>query len=436
VIPSVRLLWLAALPALPLALAAWAPDLVGVGVILDLVVVLLALGDLLLTPSPSRVELAREVPEVLSAGAPHAVQLHVRNLSRETLDLDLSDEPPVPSDALGMPARLRLPAGKAATVVYQVVPRRRGRNEFTAVHLRFPSRLGFWARQEKRPLVSPVRIYPDIRAVRRFDLLAGRNRLDEIGLKFWRLLGRGGEFERLREHRRGDERRQIDWKATAKQQRLISRQYTVERNQNIYFMLDCGRTMANESDGLSHLDRALNATIILSYIALGQGDNVGLMAFSNKIELVAGPLRGRPGVQTLIQQTFDLHPRIEASDYGMACEELLRRQRKRALVMLVTHALDEQHLGWIARYVRSLAAPHVLLLVFLRDVSLARLAATVPRTDLEAFHVAAAAEMLNAQARAVRELKDAGALVLETLPSQLGSAMINEYLDLKARHLL
>jgi uncharacterized protein (DUF58 family) len=436
VIPSVRLLWLAALPALPLALVAWAPDLVSIGFLLDLVVVAIAIGDLLLTPGPDRLEVSREVPEVLSAGAPHAVRLHVVNRAPEAVALELADEPPVPSDTAELPARLRLAAGEAATVVYHVVPRRRGRSEFAAVHLRFPSRLGFWTRQEKRVLPSPVRIYPDIRAVRRFDLLAGRNRLDEIGLKFWRLHGRGGEFERLREYRRDDERRHIDWKATAKQQRLVSRQYTVERNQNIFFMLDCGRTMANESDGLSHLDRALNAAIILSYIALDQGDNVGLMAFSNRIELVAGPLRGRRGVQGLIQQTFDLHPRIEASDYGMACEELLRRQRKRALVMLITYALDEQHLGWIARYVRSLAAPHVLLLVFLRDVSLARLAATVPHGELEAFHVAAAAEMLNAQARAVRELKDAGALVLETLPSQLSSALINEYLDLKARHLL
>jgi uncharacterized protein (DUF58 family) len=228
----------------------------------------------------------------------------------------------------------------------------------------------------------------------------------------------------------------VAWKATAKRQRLVSRQYTVERNQNLLMLLDCGRTMANESEGLSHFDRALNAALILSYIALGQGDNVAWMAFSNRVEMMAGPVRGRQGVRSLIQQTFDLHPRLEASDYGLACEELLRRQRKRALVLLITHALDEQHLEWIGRYVRPLSSPHLLLLVFLRDMELDAAAARRPESELDAFSTAAAAELLNAQARRVRELREGGALVIETAPAQLSSTLINQYLDIKARHLL
>src|SRR5262249_22090211 len=154
--PSVRLLWLAALPALPLALVAWAPDLVSIGFLLDLVIVALAIGDLLLTPGPDRLEGSREGPEALSAGAPHAVRLPAGDRAREAVPLELPADPPLPSDTAELPARLRLAAGEAATVVYHVVPRRRGRSEFAAVHLRFPSRLGFWTRQEKRALPSPV----------------------------------------------------------------------------------------------------------------------------------------------------------------------------------------------------------------------------------------------------------------------------------------
>ena len=106
-----------------------------------------------------------------------------------------------------------------------------------------------------------MRIYPDIRTVRRFDLLARRNRLSEMGLKLWRLKGREGEFERLREYRVGDEIRHIDWRATSKHRKLISREFTTERNQNIVILLDCGRSMLNETDGISHLDRGLNASI-------------------------------------------------------------------------------------------------------------------------------------------------------------------------------
>jgi uncharacterized protein (DUF58 family) len=194
--------------------------------------------------------------------------------------------------------------------------------------------------------------------------------------------------------------------------------------------------MCNVTEGISHFDRSLNAAIILSYIALGQGDNVGLMAFSNRIERAVGPVRGKPAIQAVIRQTYDLEPRFEASDYSLACEELLRRQRKRALVVLITHTIDEQHLLTIGTYARALISPHLLLCVFLRDVALDELANRVPQHDIEAFHTAAAAELIAAHAHHIAKLRESGAFVIETLPGQLSSELINQYLDLKARHLL
>jgi uncharacterized protein (DUF58 family) len=174
----------------------------------------------------------------------------------------------------------------------------------------------------------------------------------------------------------------------------------------------------------------------LSYIALGQGDNVSLLAFSNRMERVAGPVRGKAAIRTLIRQSFDLEPTMEASDYGLACEDLMRRQKKRSLVVLITYAIDQQHLSSIGRYLRTLVSPHLFLVVFLRDVALAELAGRVPQDDVDSFRVAAAAEMMASQARSIAELRHAGILVLETLPGELSSELINQYLDLKARHLL
>jgi uncharacterized protein (DUF58 family) len=268
------------------------------------------------------------------------------------------------------------------------------------------------------------------------DLLARRNRVAEMGLKLWRLKGREGEFERLREYRRGDEMRHVDWRATAKKQKLISREYTTERNQNVVILLDCGRSMCNETEGISHLDRGLNAAIILSYIALGQGDNVSFVGFSNRIERRAGPLRGKAAVRSLIRHTYDLEPRMESTDYGLACEDVLRRQKKRALVLLMTYALDEQHLDAIGRYLRSLISSHLFLCVLLKDLPLVGLAEREPTTDLEAFHVAAATEMLAAQERRLASLRASGIHATEVVPNELASQMINQYLDIKARHLL
>jgi uncharacterized protein (DUF58 family) len=319
---------------------------------------------------------------------------------------------------------------------YHLRPLKRGPHRFAAVHFRYPSPYRLWTRTVRRPLSSEVRIYPDIRTVRKFDLLARRNRLSEMGLKLWRLRGREGEFERLREYRLGDEIRHIDWKATSKHGKLISREFTTERNQNVVILLDCGRSMLNETDGISHLDRGLNASIILSYIALGQGDNVALVAFSNRVERYAGPVRGKAAVQALIRQTYDLEARLEASDYALACEDLLRRQKKRALVLLITYALDEQHLATIGRYLKSLTSTHLFLCVLLKDLPLLALAERVPETDIDAYQVGAAAEMLRAQERRLSELRASGIHATEVVPNELAAEIINQYLDVKARHLL
>lgn len=434
--PRPRLLILIACAIIPLAYAAWNPWAMRLAALANLAIVAAAMIDWIVTPSPDHIVVARELGEVLSVGADNPVTLRATNQSRHTLDVEFADETPQPGTSYDSPVRVALAPWKELDCRYHFRPHRRGPHSFPAVHLRYSSLLGLWNRVERRPLETRVRVYPDIRAVRRFDLLARRNRLAEIGLKLWRLRGRGGEFERLREYRREDEIRHVDWKATAKYQRLISREYTVERNQNVLILLDCGRSMCNVTDGISHFDRSLNAAIILGYIALGQGDNVSLLAFSNRIERAVAPVRGKPAIQTLIRQCYDLEPRLEASDYALACEELLRRQRKRALIVLMTHTIDEQHLLTIGRYARALISPHLLLCVFLRDVALDKLANQVPHDDIEAFHTAAAAELLAAHAQQIAQLRAAGVFAIETLPEQLSSELINQYLDLKARHLL
>src|SRR5262249_54103847 len=158
----------------------------------------------------------------------------------------------------GLPFTMGLASEKGRYRVYHVEPRKRGTAAFGDIYLRTRSRWGFWSFFDQRPLPQDVRIYPDIQAVHGIELLARRNRAAETGDQLARLRGRGSEFDRLREYRRGDEYRHIDWKATARHQNLVSREYVVERNQNILIVLDCGRSMCNELHGISHLDRALN----------------------------------------------------------------------------------------------------------------------------------------------------------------------------------
>jgi uncharacterized protein (DUF58 family) len=409
---------------------------IGSGVAINFLIFIVALVDLAVSPSLKNVAVQREMNEVMSVGARNAIRIWLTNRNRRHIMIEFQDEPPLPCATDGLPFIVTLAPLKARYRVYYVEPHHRGPTRFGDIFLRCTSRFGFWTFFDQRPAEIPVKVYPDIQAVHGIELLARRNRLAETGLKLSRLRGRGTEFDRLREYRREDEFRHIDWKATARQRQVISREYVVERNQNILIVLDCGRSMCNELGGISHLDRALNAAIVLSYIALRQGDNVGFLAFSNRAERWVRPVRGAGAIQTIIRHTYDIQPRYEASDYTLMVEELRRRFRKRSLVVLLTHALDELHLEAISRHVRELRSPHLVLASFLRNVPLYERMQSVPRTDIDAFQIAAAAEMVHTQTRQIAELNHSGLLVLDALPEQLSADLISRYLDIKARHLL
>ena len=408
----------------------------GLGVGFNFLVFGLAVLDLVISPSLRRIEVHREMSDVMSVGARNAVRVWLTNRNRGAVTVEYQDEPPQPCATDGLPFVIALAPLKARYRVYYVEPHHRGPSRFGDLYLRCRSRLACWTFFDQRHADVSVKVYPDIQAVHGIELLARRNRLAETGLKLSRLRGRGTEFDRLREYRREDEFRHIDWKATARQRQIISREYVVERNQNILIVLDCGRSMCNELGGISHLDRALNAAIVLSYIALRQGDNVGFLAFSNRAERWVRPVRGAGAIQTIIRHTYDIQPRYEASDYSLMVEELRRRFRKRSLVVLLTHALDELHLEAISRHVRELRSPHLVLASFLRNVPLYERTQALPTTDVDAFQIAAAAEMVHTQTRQIVELSHAGLLVLDTLPEELSADLISRYLDIKARHLL
>jgi uncharacterized protein (DUF58 family) len=435
-IPSRRLVLTAAILAMPLLLASLNRSAADAALLLNLVLVAVACVDLLISPGPDDVAIHREISEVLSVGASNPATLTVRNRTGLTLAMTLHDDPGPLCEVDRLPQSVTVGPGKEETIHYSVIPSRRGASEMPAVHLRFPTRLGLWTRHQIRPLPTPIRIYPDIRAVYRYELMARQNRLSEIGVRMVRMPGQGREFERLREFRYGDEIRQIDWKATARQRQLISREFNVERNQNIVIMVDCGRFMRNETDGISYLDRALNSAIMLSYIALGQGDNVSLLAFSNKIERFIRPVRGKPGIQSILRSTYDIQASQNVSDYSLALEYLTTVQRKRALIVLITFVTDELQLRVIGESLKLRSLPYLPLCVLLQDVGLRQMADRIPESDLDAYHTAAAAQVLTGQSHEAASLREAGIMLIDTPPDLLTERLINEYLSIKARNLM
>ncbi|QDU08103.1 DUF58 domain-containing protein [Gimesia aquarii] len=434
--PRLSLLFLFATAIIPFALATFWPMAAQMGILICLGAFLLALIDLAITPSLLVIEVHRDVKEVLSVGTPNSVKLWFTNRGSVALKIEVHDEPPTPCHYTDLPFEIELFPNKHQYSIYHVEPHHRGDNRFRRVFLQMKSRLKLWTIYDERDIHQQVRIYPDIKSVHGVELLARRNRLAAAGVKLSRLRGRGTDFDRLRDYRREDELRSIDWKATSRHQQLISREYVVEKNQNIIFLLDCGRSMCNADQGVTHFDRALNAAILLSYVALRQGDSVSLLACSNKVERWVPPIRGAGSIQKLIRQVYDLEPIYEASDYQLMAEQLQVRYRKRSLVVVLTHALDEVHMSHLGDAIRLMRWPHLVLGAFLRNVPLQERMYSIPETDREAFQIAAAAEIVSTQSSQIAGLQQSGLLVLDTLPENLSVNLISRYLDIKARQLL
>jgi len=378
---------------------------------------------------------AREAPEVLSVGRLNRVRLSARSIASRKLRVRVTNDLFADAEAHGLPLELDLPAGRSVTGDYQLEPRRRGAYVLGDLYARYSSPLGLWQRQLRFPASSTVRVYPDLKRIRTFELLARHNR-EYAFLRATRLKGGESEFERLRDYARDDEYRALDWKATARRQKLTSREYQLESNQNLVFMLEAGRLMTAEVGGLSHFDHALNATLMLAHVALRGGDRVGLVGFDDVLRAFVAPAAGPSAGRRLIQATYGLQPRLVEPDYDAAFEQVALRVRKRSLVILFTQVVDEVLAGLIVRRTRALLRRHLPLVVMFRDSDVEQLLEPRGGEDLELYTRGAAAELLRWRESVLKELRRAGALVLDVAPTELTGSLINRYLEIKARQLL
>jgi uncharacterized protein (DUF58 family) len=437
-VPTRRLVLLALAPlALALGVVAARPLLAPM-LAVDGALVLLAAFDAWLARGRA-VVVERETPAVWSVGRDNVVRLRVRSLARRRLEVAVTDDLPADVTATGLPARVTLPALGAATLTYHARPARRGLAELGDHTARYPSPLGLWQRQLRVAARTGAKVYPDVTAVRAWELLARQSR-ENLLVRAVRLRGGENEFERLREYGRDDQFRDIDWKATARRGRLIVREYQQERNQTIVCLLDCGRLMTAESHGLAQLDHALNAVLMLSHVAARAGDQLGLLAFDSKVRLYLPPEGGRRAAQRVARATYDLHANLVETDFEAAFAHLGTRLRKRALVLLFTQVIDDLSARALLRQVRGLPARHLPLCVVFRDPELERLAEPPgglgAASEGDLYVGAAAAETIQWREQLVRDLKAGGSLVLHVPPKQATPAVIERYLQIKAQHLL
>jgi uncharacterized protein (DUF58 family) len=376
----------------------------------------------------------RAIPQTLAIGTRHAVTLELANRGARSARVLVFDHVPAGLNARGLPRSIELEAGARAAFEYEIEPAQRGELSIGALELVVRSALGLWRHRVRAGVEQRVRVYPNFRAVSRYALLAAANRAGELGVRRRPRRGEGLEFHQLREYRQGDSLRQIDWKATARLRRAVSREYEEERDQQIVFLLDCGRKMHTRDEALSHFDHALDAVLLLSHVALRQGDSVGLLAFSGPPRWLA-PRKGAKQLDRVLNSVYDLSSGTRASDYLEAAQQLASRLAKRALVVVVSNLRDEDHEELLLA-ARLLGRRHLVLVASMKERALSKALETRVKDLDSALTVSATHQYLHARRRAHERLRKSGVLALDAEPQQLAVALVNGYLDVKASGIL
>lgn len=385
------------------------------------------------------VTLQRRLPAALAIGVERELPLQLHNPAAGPRRVALFDHPDGRLGHRGLPLALVLPAQAGTEARYLLQPLQRGLMQFAPAELRVATPWRLFDVRRRIGAVESLRVYPDFAQVARYAWLAGDRRLSEIGIKSYTQRGEGTDFRELAEYRPGDDTRHIDWKATLRFARPIVREYQDERDQCVLFLLDCGRRMrAADDDPLhgGHFDHALNATMLLAYVALASGDAVGAMTYGAPGgDRHVAPRKGRATLNGLMAALYDVQPQAEHADLQAAAQALMRKVPKRALVVVITNFRDEDA-DEIAPALRLLRSRHLVLLASLRERAL-REAAQQPLADAAAARRVAAAHLL-AQARddAFRRLAARDALRVDAEPKELPAALVNRYHAVKRAGLL
>lgn len=391
---------------------------------------LLCLFDLRALNRQPDPQVSRTLPGHLPLARWSDVSLTIRPRLARALHLTVFDHLPAGMAYEALPQRLSLAAGEQVTLGYRVRPQARGLFRFERCELLLAGPLGLWQQRRLLPLTDEARVYPDFSRLRGSGLQGLDRWLDRLGVHPRQRRGLGMDFQQLREFRQGDSLRQLDWKATARAHQPIAREYQDERDQQILFLIDCGRRLRSQDDELSHFDHALNACLLLAHVALRQGDAVGLATLASDTPRFLAPAKGPAQLRTLLNTLYDLQSTQQPADFAVTVEELLRRQRRRALIVVLTNLRDEDDDSLVPA-LAQLGRHHRVLLTSLREAVLDDLRNQPLETLDDALSYCGTLDYLQARQTLLDRLGASGLPVLDSRPQALGPALVSRYLALK-----
>lgn len=404
----------------------WQGAAIGIG--------LLALVDLSTYRRNCPVVLERRITDSVSLDHWTPVELVMENSTARNLQVELFDHYPHGVEARNAHKSLNLRKHDRGSVQYDIKAHRRGDLSFGPIDILIPSLLGLWRFRYRIASPDSIKVYPNFSAVAQFAMLTMEQQITQMGVRKQQRRGEGLEFHQLREFRNGDSLRQIDWNASARIRKLISKEYQDETDQHIVFLLDCGRNMRGKDQQLSHFDHALNSVLLLSHVALKQGDSVGLLSFSGERRWVP-PVKGASQIPRILHQVYDLKSTHRASDYLVAAQSLMAKQKKRSLVIVITNLHDE-YAEDLKPAIQLMRKKHLVMLANLEEPFLQEVATSPVTTLDEAINYFGVIRYLDQKRLIDQSLNQQGIISVNSLPRELPINLINKYFEIKREGLL
>lgn len=425
------LIGLAATSMLGLA-GVWFEEFIVISAWLMVCAFVLAAFDYLLSPGKVSVRVGRSFPKKMIVGHGNDVRIDVENRSGRLLHILVHDEPPHEFEMRDVSFPVTIPGGGYRSIVYEVSPPQRGTFEFNNITLVVTSPFFGLVRHhvvfDRR---ERAKVYPDFRKARHFEILTLRRRLHEWGVRSARYPGIGTEFESLREYTPDDDYRRISWTATARAAKPISSQWEAEKSQHVMIAIDRGRLMGATSLGQSKLDRAVEAALMLCHVSDRKGDKCGLMVFADAIDCFVMPGKGHVHLGLMLETLYDVQTAFVESDYAKALEYLEQKQKRRSLVVVFTEITDSKGSQIALRRMAGLARRHAVLCILLRDPFIEKTVCGEITNLRSAVKKSVAAELAGERDRAIQLLRVSGVHIVDVMPENLTSEVLNAYIRIK-----
>lgn len=397
---------------------------------------LLVLADGYLLYRVQGIQASRQCADRFSNGDENEVSIRVESCYSHPVSLSVIDEVPFIFQQRDINFSLRLQNAEGKMITYRLRPTQRGVYSFGYIRVFVTNRIGLLSRRYTCGESQDIKVYPSFLMLRQYELLAMSDNLTELGIKRIRRAGHHTEFEQIKEYVKGDDYRTINWKASARRHDLMVNVYQDERSQQIYNVIDKGRVMQQAFRGMTLLDYAINASLVLSYVAMRKEDKAGLITFDEHFESFVPASKQSGQMQALLENLYSQQTTFSETDFSALCVHLNKRVSKRSLLVLYTNFSSIGGMNRQLAYLQQLNRQHRLLVVFFEDTDLKEYISTSGK-NTEGYYRHVIAEKFAFEKRLiVSTLKQHGIYSLLTTPENLSIGVINKYLEMKSRQLL